>query len=121
MCVRNMERLELNDENPIGQKVIGEKGDSATSQLKLQELRIQIDEADQTISALINRRVELVRQVAQCKDSHNLPTLDADREAQVIDSVCANGNSPEAKALIKSVYLLLMKVSKEQQEYLRQR
>jgi chorismate mutase len=111
----------LNDENPSGQKTIEDKGDPSPSYLKLEELRLQIDEADQTISALIDRRVELVRQVAQCKDSHNLPTLDANREAQVIDSVCANGNSPEAKELIKSVYLLLMKVSKEQQEYLRQR
>lgn len=111
----------MNDENPIGQKAIGDRDDSSPSHLKLQELRVQIDEADQTISALINRRVELVRQVAQCKDSHNLPTLDANREAQVIDSVCANGHSPEAKELIKSVYLLLMKVSKEQQEYLRHR
>jgi chorismate mutase len=56
----------------------------AGAQAELDRLRLEIEDLDVRLVALIAERVRLARQVGQLKRAAGLPTLDPAREASVV-------------------------------------
>ena len=53
--------------------------------LDLAQLRERINEADREVLAALNRRLDLVFHVREWKQETGTPTIDAKREAQLLD------------------------------------
>src|SRR5215212_834920 len=60
--------------------------------MKLEECRRQIDELDETIVALLNRRAMLARKIGRIKLLAGLPITDPEREEMVLRGI-VNRNS----------------------------
>ena len=71
------------------------------------DFRSSIDCIDTEIEALLDKRMEICREIAEYKAAHGLPTLDADREAQKLEQI-----SPEYREIFKDV----MRLSRQLQE-----
>ena len=58
-----------------------EKADTATP---LKELRKNIDEIDEELSALFKKRLDCVKEIGQYKREHNIPVTDSKRENEIL-------------------------------------
>ncbi len=100
------------------------KTDDKTSNLSycdnlntLQKTRKDIDEIDREIAKLMDRRLDLVQDVATFKQQNNLEILDSNRERDVLDNV-ANNVSNEHKDIVLNVYNTILSTSKQKQNRL---
>lgn len=84
----------------------------------LEQARAEINEVDEQIAALFQRRMEAVRAVAAYKTAHGLPVLDAAREAAVIERGAARVQDPALRPYYVSVIRNMMEVSKQYQHFL---
>ena len=83
----------------------------------LSSLRAQIDEIDEALQELFERRMALVDEIAAYKRSHGLPVLDAIREAEKLAAVearAAAGLDSYDAAFFRAV----MELSRRRQEEL---
>lgn len=83
----------------------------------LSSLRAQIDEIDEALQALFERRMTLVDEIAAYKRSHGLPALDAIREAEKLAAVGARA----AAGLVsydEALFRAVMELSRRRQEEL---
>ncbi len=71
--------------------------------MDLTELREQIDAVDAELVALLERRFDVAAAIADYKQAHDLPVLDAGREAAKIKAVKAQCR-PETAEHIGSLY-----------------
>jgi monofunctional chorismate mutase len=73
----------------------------------LNELRIKINDIDQKIFLLFEKRLMLVKKIIKIKLSNNIPILDKEREKKIIDMVTKKTKHkefiPSVKKLIKSI------------------
>ncbi|MBQ1228390.1 MAG: chorismate mutase, partial [Firmicutes bacterium] len=53
---------------------------------ELKDIRKDITEIDKQMAALFCERMELVKQVAEYKQSYGMPVFDPEREAQVLEN-----------------------------------
>ena len=83
---------------------------------ELAELRQELDQLDREIVALFERRMNLSREVAQYKLSHELPVLDQAREAQVMDSRTAMLSDASLAPFVRALYETIMALSRDAQE-----
>lgn len=82
---------------------------------KLDEYRLEIDEIDEKIVKLFEKRMETVLKVANYKKENNMEILQVDRENIVLDKAINNLNNEEYSDDIKEVFKLIMKLSKNKQ------
>ena len=85
---------------------------------ELAELRQELDQLDREIVSLFERRMAISRQVAQYKLAHDLPVLDAGREAQVIASREAMLTDPALAPSVRGLFASIMALSRQEQEAL---
>ena len=71
--------------------------------MDLTELRVQIDAVDKELIALLEKRFDVAAAIADWKQAHGLPVLDAGREAAKIQAVKAQCR-PETADLIGGLY-----------------
>ena len=71
--------------------------------MDLTELRTQIDAVDKELVALLERRFDVAAAIADYKQAHGLPVLDAGREKAKTEAVKAQCRR-ETAALIGSLY-----------------
>ncbi len=84
--------------------------------MDLLELRKQIDEIDDKLIPLLEKRMEVVAQVAEYKAQHGIPVLNEQREKEILDGIKAKcGGDGEA---IATVFAAIMKTSREKQHRL---
>ena len=57
--------------------------------MDLQDYRKQIDEIDRRLTALFQQRMDVAAAIADYKQTHDLPVLDAGREQEKRRSICA--------------------------------
>ena len=81
---------------------------------KLTELRKQIDEVDEQILALLNRRATLALRVRIAKGGTNI--YRPEREAAVIDHVTGVNNGPLSDEAIKTLFHSIIYVCRAIQE-----
>lgn len=82
--------------------------------MDLQEYRAQIDEIDDQLTKLFERRMETARGIAEYKKANGLPVLDAGREREKLNAVCAKV-SPEMQHYTSVLYSSLFELSRSYQ------
>ena len=80
--------------------------------MELKELRNKIDEIDQELVKLIEKRIEIVKEIGKYKKEHNLPILDQNREDEVINKNIAYLKDPTNVNSYKEIIIKIMEVSK---------
>ena len=83
---------------------------------ELAELRQELDLMDREIVALFERRMAVSRQVAQYKLDHDLPVLDASREAQVIATREAMLTDAALAPSLRTLFETILSLSRQEQE-----
>lgn len=81
----------------------------------LSQERQEIDQLDQEIVALLEKRLSVVNRVAKVKASHHLDVYDAKREADVFDKIKQYISKPEHEEIILALYQEMMLLSKSYQ------
>ena len=82
----------------------------------LEKQRAEIDAIDREIVALVERRMQVVVDVARIKKENGIAILDANREKEVITKVQSYLKDATLKEELAEAYETLMKVSKDYQQ-----
>lgn len=82
----------------------------------LELARQEINDVDQQIAALFQRRMKAVESVIAYKLEHGLPIFDSSREAQVIERNCKLIQDPALVAYFKEYLQFQMDLSKRYQQ-----
>jgi chorismate mutase/prephenate dehydratase len=77
---------------------------SRKSSPALAELRRQIDAIDEQVLALLNRRMEIVREIGLLKSASRGPVLDAAREREVLERLRALNQGPLTSDDVRAVF-----------------
>lgn len=76
---------------------------------KLEELRNNIDQVDQEIVRLLEKRMIIVQEISQEKQKQEITILDASREQAVLDLARKNTENPAYQETIINTYKDIMK------------
>ena len=79
-------------------------------------LRIEIDDIDQELTKLLERRLNVAEKIAEYKKEQDLPILDESREEVVIQKNIDRLNNPDYADKVREFYINLMDISKSVQE-----
>ena len=82
--------------------------------MNLQDYRKQIDEIDDNLVALFQKRMEVAKGIAEYKLSCGMPVLDATREREKLAQICAKV-SPEMRNYTSVLYSSLFELSRSYQ------
>jgi monofunctional chorismate mutase len=80
---------------------------------RLEELRRNIDSIDRDLTNLLERRFELVSQIAEYKLQNKLPILNNNREMEVIKRISMNIKNTEIKEYIEELFQFIMDNSRK--------
>lgn len=82
---------------------------------ELDQMRGAIDEIDNQIVHLFERRMDVTRRVGEYKQKINMPVLDSRRERQVLAGKAALVSDPKLKTGVTLLYETIMGISRRQQ------
>ncbi len=82
--------------------------------MKIEDLRTEIDNIDDEISELFQKRMKIAEDVAEYKKESGKSVLDKRREKQVLTRLIGNAD-PEYKYYIKTLYSMIFNLSKSYQ------
>lgn len=89
--------------------------------MDLDQIRKDIDQIDQELVALLERRMVCVGQIVEYKEQQGLPVLDQGREREVFEKVGSLVTDEQYRATIQSQFHDLMARSRDYQEEVRAR
>ncbi len=78
----------------------------------LKEIRQELDEIDKNIAELLEKRLELIEEVAEYKRLNKTPVLDKAREAEKLEAVARLVNNSEYCEYVKSSFESIMAESR---------
>jgi monofunctional chorismate mutase len=81
----------------------------------LDEIRIELDEVDQAMRQLFEKRMALVLEVKHYKKAHNLPILDSNRETHMLNYHLDKLDNKALKSYYESFLKHVMELSKAYQ------
>lgn len=81
----------------------------------LEKPRVEINQIDQEIVALLEKRYLCVDEVVRIKQENNLPTLDSKREEEVIARLSKMVTKKEYQEAILNTFQSIMDISKDYQ------
>jgi len=81
----------------------------------LEEIRQEINQIDEELVKLLERRYICVEEVARIKKENNLPTLDTSREEVVLKKVAAMVENKAYQESIVKTFQSIMDISKDYQ------
>lgn len=84
------------------------------------EIRAEIDQIDTELTKLFERRMTVSEEVAAYKKANGLPTLNAQREKEVIAKACARLENKDFAPYTEKLYTCLMDLSKDYQKSMNQ-
>jgi len=82
--------------------------------MNLEQYRKEIDELDNQLADLLNKRMDIVKKIADYKKREGLSVGDSNRENEIITRVC----SGEHEAILRNIFTCIFKASREHQEIL---
>ncbi len=82
---------------------------------KLIDARKKIDEIDSKIIELYIQRMDTVKKVIEYKIENNIPVLDSNREASMLEKNLSKIDKEEYKKYYESILLGFLKASKDMQ------
>jgi chorismate mutase/prephenate dehydratase len=80
----------------------------------LEELRTQISAVDREIVALVNRRIQLVRELKAYKDANNIAFVDPERERQLFEDRLRENDGPLSDEGLRAFYGELLALTKRE-------
>jgi chorismate mutase len=80
--------------------------------MSIEERRAEIDEVDDELVALLNRRALLTAALAELKSGNGLPLYDPDREHEVIDRACRACSPPLDVAAVRAIFTCILRESR---------
>ena len=83
--------------------------------MELSQIRLQIDEVDNELVRLFERRMRLSAEVAEYKRENGLPVLDQKREEQLLDRI-EGMSDVELAAHTRKLYATILSLSREYQQ-----
>ena len=89
--------------------------------MDLDIIRQEIDQIDQELVALLEKRIVCVGQIVKYKEQEGLPVLDQGREREVLEKVGSLVTDEQYRATIQSQFHDLMARSRDYQEEVRAR
>lgn len=89
--------------------------------MKLDQIRKEIDQIDQELVALMERRMVCVSEVVVYKKAKGLPVLDQGREREVLEKIGSLVTDEQYRATIQAQFQDMMKLSRDFQEEVRAR
>ncbi|MDH5415331.1 MAG: chorismate mutase [Flavobacteriaceae bacterium] len=72
---------------------------------RLSEHRNKIDEIDQQLLILLNRRAECAIEIGQIKKENNMPIYVPEREEKVIETLVQANTGPLPQSAIREIFL----------------
>ncbi len=81
----------------------------------LAELRLQIEEIDEKLVAMLKRRIQVVHQIGKVKAQKELPVRDPKREEKVIQHILGIPHAPMKSEALKELFECIMKICREAQ------
>ncbi|WP_396425834.1 chorismate mutase [Lactococcus cremoris] len=88
---------------------------------KLEELRNNIDQVDQEIVRILEKRMTIVQEISQEKQKQEITILDASREQAVLDLARKNTENTAYQETIINTYKDIMKNSRLYQKEKREK
>lgn len=82
----------------------------------IKELRDEIDILDKELVELLEKRLDIVTEVARYKIANNIPVLDSSREEEVLIKNVKRVKNSEYSTVIKEILQALMDFSKDYQK-----
>ena len=89
--------------------------------MDLDQIRKEIDQIDQELVALLERRMVCVSEVVAYKKAKGLPVLDQGREREVLEKIGSLVTDEQYRATIQAQFQDMMKLSRDFQEEVRAR
>lgn len=83
---------------------------------ELDQCRKEIDEIDNELIALFERRLDVAARVAEYKKNNNIPIYNEERESQVIDKNVGKLKNKKYDILSRRFLINLMELSRSLQE-----
>jgi chorismate mutase-like protein len=74
------------------------------ARLKLEEFRVQIDDVDRRIVALLNERTSVVQDIGRVKREAQLPIYEPKREDQVFANITACNHGPITQEAVRRIF-----------------
>jgi chorismate mutase len=74
------------------------------ARLQLEEYRVQIDEVDRRIVALLNERTSVVEDIGRVKREAKLPIYEPKREDQVFANVTESNGGPISQDAVRRIF-----------------
>ena len=89
--------------------------------MDLDQIRKDIDQIDQELVALLEKRMVCVSQIVEYKEQQGLPVLDQGREREVLEKVVSLVTDAQYRATIQGQFQDMMKRSRDFQEEVKAR
>ncbi len=80
----------------------------------LEELRARVTATDEAILELVNRRLELVREIKRHKLANGLDLLDPERERRLLEHLQATNQGPLSRAGVADLLRELLELTKRE-------
>lgn len=84
--------------------------------MKIEDWRIRIDELNDEIIALLNKRATYATEIGKIKREQGLPVFDAEREQLVLEKVSAMTKGPLTPESIKNIFQVIMQETRKVEE-----
>ena len=79
---------------------------------KLEEYRMQIDEVDRRIVALLNERIAVVENIGRVKRQAHLPVYEPKREDQVFANITSANHGPLTTQAVRGIFERIIDASR---------
>ena len=89
--------------------------------MKLDQIRKDIDQIDQELVALLEKRMVCVGQIVEYKEQQGIPVLDQGREREVLEKVASLVGDEQYRSTIQAQFRDLMARSRDFQEEVKAR
>lgn len=89
--------------------------------MDLDQIRKDIDQIDQELVALLEKRMVCVGQIVEYKEQQGLPVLDQGREREVLEKVASLVGDEQYRSTIQAQFRDLMARSRDFQEEVKAR
>ena len=97
---------------------MGKMSDNKEDSSDIRSVRQQIDDLDDEILRLLNKRMLLVQQIAALKHQAGKDPLDLDREQSIFRRLARENQGPMAWGAVKKIFGEILAASRDIQSYL---
>ena len=78
--------------------------------MNIDKLRQEIDDIDDMLLNLFERRMQIVKEIGQYKKEQALPVKDSERERTILSRLCEKAG-PEMAEYVKTLFLCILEMS----------